>query len=136
VTSRPPKILVIKSDTSELKNVEVFVNELFTEKKIPRKYFNNVLLCISEAVINSFEHGNKNITHKKVSIFADCKAGLLTVKVMDEGEGFIIDSIPNPLLSENIKNESGRGIHIIKTLSDQIEYSNNSNCIQFKIKCK
>ena len=38
----PPKILVIKSDTSELNNVEVFVKELFTENNIPRKNFNKV----------------------------------------------------------------------------------------------
>jgi len=136
VIIKTPKILTIKSDISELKNVESFVNKLFMSNNIPPKHFNNVLLCVSEAVVNSIQHGNKNDANKKVSIFADCESESIIVKVKDEGEGFNFEDIPDPSLKENLKNESGRGIHIIKALSEQIEYCNKSNSIQFKIKCK
>lgn len=136
MTNKSPKILVIKSNISELKNVEVFINEVFDAHHINRKNFNNVLLCISEAVINSIEHGNKNDAKKKVSIFVDCESELICVQVTDEGEGFDMHEIPDPMLKENVKKESGRGIHLIKALSEQIEYVNKSNSIQFKIKCK
>lgn len=134
--TKTPKILTIKSDISKLRNVESFVNELFIANNLPTKHFNNVLLCISEAVVNSIQHGNKNDANKKVSIFADCESESIVVKVKDEGEGFSFEDIPDPTLIDNLKNESGRGIHIIKALSEQIEYCNRSNSIQFKIKCK
>jgi len=129
----PPKILVIKSDTSELNNVEVFVKELFTENNIPRKYFNKVFLCFSEAVVNSIEHGNKNDCNKEVCIFADFEEQTISVEIRDEGDGFKLEEVTDPTSAENIKMESGRGLHIIRSLSEQIEC--NKNSIQFKIEC-
>ena len=102
----PPKILVIKSDTSELNNVEVFVKELFTENNIPGKYFNKVFLCVSEAVVNSIEHGNKNDCNKEVRIFADCESETISVEVKDEGDGFIIEALYPYRLSNTTKNKA------------------------------
>ncbi len=135
MASNPPRLLVIKSDISELKNVEIFVNEIFTECNISNKYFNKVYLCISEAVINSIEHGNKNDKNKKVSISADYKKNKLDIEVKDEGNGFNFELIDDPTKPENRKKESGRGIFIIKSLSKQIEYNEKGNSIHFKIEC-
>ncbi len=135
MTGNPPKILVIKSDISELKNVEVFVNEIFTECNIESKYFNKVYLCISEAVINSIEHGNKYDKNKKVSIIAGYEKSRLNIEVKDEGKGFNLKLVEDPTTSENRKKESGRGIFIIKSLSKQIEYNKKGNSIHFKIEC-
>lgn len=134
ILGNPPKVLVIKSDISELKNVEVFVKELFTENNIPVRFFNKVLLCISEAVLNSIEHGNKNDCNKEVCIFANCELKTISVEIKDEGDGFNLEEVADPTSAENIKRESGRGLHIIRSLSEQIEY--NKNSIQFKIECK
>lgn len=134
--SNPPKILVIKSNKSELAIVKVFVNELFVNNKISIKYFNKVFLCISEAVVNSIEHGNKNDSNKKISIFTDCESESVYVEIKDEGEGFNLEKIEDPTCIENIKKETGRGLHIIKSLSEQIEYNWEKKSIQFKIECK
>ncbi len=133
--NNPPKILVIKSEFSELKNVEGFVNEIFTECNIAHKYFNKVYLCVSEAVINSIRHGNKFNKEKEVSIVANYGNKKLNIEVTDEGEGFNINRIKNPIDKKNIKNESGRGIFIIKLLSKQIEYNEKGNSVHFKIEC-
>jgi serine/threonine-protein kinase RsbW len=126
---------VIKSDISELKNVEIFVNEIFTECNISNKYFNKVYLCISEAVINSIEHGNKKDKNKKVSIIANYEENRLNIKVKDEGNGFNLKLVEDPTTPENIRKELGRGIFIIKSLSKQIEYNKKGNSIHFKIEC-
>ncbi|HQT92945.1 MAG TPA: ATP-binding protein, partial [Candidatus Kryptobacter bacterium] len=42
--------------------------------------------------------------------------------VEDEGGGFNPDSIPDPLLPENLLKPSGRGIHIIRSLMDQVDF--------------
>ena len=134
--SNPRKILVIKSDISELKNVEIFVNKLFVDYFISYKYFNKVYLCISEAVVNSINHGNRNDKNKVVSIIADCDANELSVEIKDEGEGFNLDKVKDPTDGANLMKETGRGIHIIKSLSEQIEYNRKGNSIHFKIECK
>lgn len=134
--ARPPKLLVIKSDISELEKVKNFIVEIFKEYDLAQKYFNKIYVCVSEAVVNSIKHGNKNDENKTVSIGIDCDLKEINVLIEDEGEGFDIKKVKDPTLRENIKNESGRGIFIIKNLSDKLEYNDKGNCIQFKIECK
>lgn len=134
--TRPPKILVIKSDVTELKKVEDFVINIFIEYELDKKYFNKTYLCISEAVINSIRHGNKSDLNKQVFIVADCIETEIIIQIEDEGEGFDIKKVKNPTLKENVNKESGRGIFIIKNLSDGIEYNDKGNRVQLKMECK
>jgi len=133
---RAPKILVIKSDKSELKKVEIFLSDVFSEFHLTRNYFNKTLLCVSEAVINSIEHGNRFDRKKLVTIKIECSKNELHVEINDEGEGFDLKVVDDPTKKENIIKESGRGIHIIKSLSDSLKYNKKGNSIQLKIECK
>ena len=128
-------IIVIRSKKSELKKVDLFLQQIFTEYKLPENCFNKVFLCISEAVINSIEHGNKGNNQKKVSIGIDCVLKEIDVAIKDEGDGFNIHELKNPTDENNILKESGRGIHIIKSISENCQFNKVGNCIQFKIKC-
>lgn len=132
----PPEILVIKSDVTELKKVENFLKDIFSEYNLEQKYFIKLYLCISEAVVNSIKHGNKNDENKTVLIVLDCDIEEINVQIEDEGEGFDFNNIKDPTSNENLKNESGRGIFIIRNLSDKMEYNEKGNIIQFKIECK
>jgi serine/threonine-protein kinase RsbW len=136
VINRPPKILVIKSDVAELKKVENFLTDFFRGYNLEQKYFNKIYLCISEAVVNSIKHGNKNDQNKTVSIGMDFDKQEINVLIEDEGDGFDINKIKDPTSKANLNDESGRGIFIIKTLTDKIEYNGKGNRIQFKIECK
>jgi len=135
VIIRPPKILVINSDVIELKKVETFLTDIFREYNLEKKYFNKVYVCISEAVVNSIKHGNKNDRNKSVSIEVNCDMHEINIMIEDEGDGFDRNHISDSTSGENLKNESGRGIFIIKTLTNQIEYNEKGNRVQFKIKC-
>ncbi len=132
---RPPKILVIKSDKSELKKVESFLKDIFKEYNVNQINFNKIYLCVSEAVINSIKHGNKKDNSKNVTIEAAFSENEIIVHVEDEGEGFDMEKINEPTSKENIRSESGRGIFIIKNLSKNMEYNEKGNRIQFKIEC-
>lgn len=131
-----PEILTIKSDKSELKKTEDFLLSFFRKNKLSEEHFNRVFLCLSEAVINSIQHGNENDKNKQVSIQVDCNREFITIEICDEGDGFDYNIIENPTLKRNIKKESGRGIHIIKSLSNELEFKEKGKCIQFKMECK
>lgn len=133
---KAPKILVIKSDKSELIKVELFLSDVFNEFHLSRHNFNKTLLCVSEAVINSIEHGNQYDRNKFVTIQIECKRKELHAEINDEGEGFDLKMVEDPTKMDNIKRESGRGIHIIRSLSDSIRYNKKGNQIQLKIECK
>jgi serine/threonine-protein kinase RsbW len=136
VITRPPKILVIKSDVAELKKVEDFLINIFNEYQIEKKYFNKVYLCLSEAVINAIKHGNKKDLTKTVTIIVECDKKEMDIRIEDEGEGFNVNDVEDPTLYENKKKESGRGIFIIKKLMDKMQYNEKGNRVQFKIECK
>lgn len=134
--NKPPKILVIKSDVAELKKVEDFIINIFNDNNLELKYFNKIYLCVSEAVLNSIKHGNKNDLQKNVSIKIDFDTEQFKIQVEDEGDGFDINMIEDPTKRKNLKNEEGRGIFIITKLSEQIEYNKKGNLVQFNIDCK
>jgi len=129
-----PKILSIKSDKTELEKVEDFLSNVFIENKLPLQYFNKVLLCVTEAVINSIDHGNKNDNRKNVYIEVKCYNNDIDVKIKDEGCGFDIDNLDDPTNAKNLKKETGRGIHIIRSLSDEFQFEDKGNCVRFKLK--
>jgi len=126
-------ILVIQSSKEELKRAEDFLHGFFDEHEIPLDMFNRVYLCLSEAVLNSIQHGNRKDHDKHVYIKTRCADGSLFLEVQDEGKGFDYSHLENPTKRNNIKKESGRGIHIIKSLSDGIEFLRHGTCIRFKI---
>jgi serine/threonine-protein kinase RsbW len=127
------EILTIESDKKELVKVEAFLRNIFESKQLPEDSFNKVLLCISEAVINSIEHGNRNTKGKKVSVVVNCQENDMVVEVTDEGEGFDFDRIPDPTADENIKKERGRGIFIIRSVSNMLIFKDKGKCVEFKI---
>lgn len=134
--NRPPEILVIKSDVEELKKIEKFIINIFDKFNLEQKYFNKIYLCITEAALNSIKHGNKNDVTKNVSIKIDCDNKQLRIEIEDEGDGFDLDKVKDPTKKINLKNEEGRGIFIIKNLSEQMKYNNKGNLVQFNIDCK
>lgn len=134
--SKPPNILIIKSVSTELDRVESFVADIFEYHQFSHKCFNAVFLCISEAVTNSIVHGNKEDHKKKVELNVDCKHHLIQVQITDEGEGFDIEDIPDPTHKDNIRKETGRGIHIIKSIAQKVSLNEKGNSLRFEIVCK
>ena len=133
--NRPPEILVIQSETSELKKVESFLETFFDKNNLSKMYFNKLYLCVSEAVINSIKHGNKNDKEKCVTLKISFFEHEVSVLIEDEGDGFDRNAVQNPTLVDNIRKESGRGIFIIKSITENLEFNEKGNSIQFKIKC-
>ncbi len=134
--TRVSKILVINSDKSELVKVERFIVKIFEENNLNKMHFNRTMLCVSEAVINSIEHGNKNDISKPVTIIVECDLDHIYVRIKDEGGGFDLSKVSDPTMRQNLKKESGRGIHIIRSLSDSLKYNRIGNSVQLKIECK
>jgi serine/threonine-protein kinase RsbW len=131
--SKDPEILAIKSDKKELEKVENFLLQIFEKEEIPKTCFNKVYLCISEAVINSIEHGNKNNKDKQVDIQINCMHGNICIEIHDEGDGFDYKLIEDPTLNNNIRKERGRGIHIMRSLCSKVEFRNEGKCVEIKI---
>lgn len=78
-------------------------------------------MAVRESVVNAVVHGNCYNEHKKVRLSVSKQPDRLVIAVADEGKGFDIDSLPDPLAQENLLNQSGRGIFLMKTFMDEFE---------------
>jgi serine/threonine-protein kinase RsbW len=126
--------IVVTSNDFNLKQVEMFVIEIFDYLKLNKSLFNKVLLCVNEAVINSISHGNRYDIDKYVTVQSYFCKEYLYFRIVDEGEGFNFKDLADPTTDKNILKENGRGIFIIKKISDAIFFRERGNIIEFKIK--
>jgi serine/threonine-protein kinase RsbW len=127
------KEIKINSVTLNLNQVEMFLKDIFNRLKLHEDIFNKVLLCVNEAVINSISHGNRFDQNKIIVVQSFFCKEYLYFRIIDEGDGFDFNDLPDPTSEENIFKETGRGIFIIKNISDEISFQDKGNVIEFKI---
>jgi len=121
--------------SSVIENLSVVENMVDTISKkqiINEEMIGNVMVCVTEAVTNAIEHGNKNDKNKNIYLNYKQTDNKLIFKIKDEGNGFDYKNIPDPTLPENIEKEDGRGIFLIKNLADELEFNDNGSEIVFK----
>ena len=78
-------------------------------------------MAVREAAVNAVVHGNRYNARKKVHLSVSRAPERLTVVIGDEGEGFEMDAIPDPLAPDNLLRQSGRGLLLIRAFVDEFE---------------
>jgi serine/threonine-protein kinase RsbW len=79
-------------------------------------------MSVRESVTNAMQHGNKLDQSKKVDIRFEVSPNQLEICGRDQGKGFHIVGLPNPLDPENLLKPSGRGIFYIRSFMDEVEF--------------
>jgi serine/threonine-protein kinase RsbW len=72
-------------------------------------------------------HGNYNDEDKKVKVEVAKEDQKVIFIVSDEGKGFDFDNLPDPTAPENIEKPDGRGIFLMKNLSDEVNFDLNGS---------
>ncbi|WP_251621269.1 ATP-binding protein [Odoribacter lunatus] len=117
--------LTISSEVGNIVRVENFIESFIETFDLKSELFGKISLPVIEAVNNAILSGNKLIPEKKVILEAWQENNRLYVSVQDEGEGFDYTHIPDPTLPDNIEKVAGRGLYVMKTLSDELLFENN-----------
>lgn len=110
----------ISSVPANLRIVEKIVDEISAEEELNQDMYGKVLIATVEAVNNAIIHGNKSNPEKFVDVMFKREYNKLEIIVEDEGDGFDYKNIPDPTAPENIENIHGRGVFLIKRLSDEV----------------
>jgi len=87
----------------------------------------NLFVALDEAFVNAVKHGNKFDSGKRVRIIAEVSRAEAKFTIEDEGEGFDVNSIPDPLDPENLFKTSGRGVLFIYNIMDEVKYNDRGN---------
>ena len=78
-----------------------------------------ISMAVRESVINAIQHGNRLDRGKKVQLSFVVERKQVVVTVVDQGDGFDVNSIPDPRLENNLLKSAGRGIFLIRTFMDE-----------------
>jgi serine/threonine-protein kinase RsbW len=90
----------------------------------------NLFIALDEAFVNAVKHGNKFDAAKNVRITAEVSATEARFTVEDEGEGFDVNAIPDPLDPVNLFKTSGRGVLLIHNIMDEVRYNERGNRLE------
>jgi serine/threonine-protein kinase RsbW len=110
------------SDPEEVNKLDAFVDRITHQYHLTDEVSCNIRLSLTEAVVNAIVHGNQADATKKVSIKLTKQTKALTICVCDEGIGFNPETIPDPTTPHRITMCGGRGIFLMRNLSNRCNF--------------
>ncbi len=87
----------------------------FSEDDVP-----GIGMAVRECAANAVVHGNRYSQRKKVRLTIRT-GGTLEILIADEGDGFSLEDVPDPLAEENLLKQSGRGMLLIRAFVDEFD---------------
>lgn len=100
----------------------------------------NIKVILNELLVNAIRHGCKNDVSKAVTINCSIREdGRLVLRIIDEGNGYDYCSILEQeicdifSLDDNMK-ECGRGILIVRSLCEDLNFNDEGNEIEVVLK--
>jgi len=121
--------LSLESRPENISSIERFVEEICDYYNINDTYFGNILIALTEAFNNALIHGNQSDPARNIEIVFESKPKGLSFTVKDEGAGYDLDEVPDPLDLET-ETETGRGLFLIRALSDKVEIDDGGSKVE------
>ncbi|SFA77835.1 serine/threonine-protein kinase RsbW [Algoriphagus aquimarinus] len=115
----------IPSLIENIKIIESFIDNARENFEINDDIYGNIMISVTECISNAIIHGNQGDKNKLVHLELTLEEELLLFTIQDEGEGFDYNLLKDPTAPENIEKIGGRGIFLIKHLSDDVKFEEN-----------
>jgi serine/threonine-protein kinase RsbW len=126
--------LRIPSKPESLLLVERMVEDVCDVLGVKEDVYGNILLSVTEAVNNAIQHGNKYDLSKVVEISFYKTDKVLSFIIKDEGIGFDYNLLKDPTDPANLESPHGRGVFLMRNLSDSVEFDNNGREVKIGFK--
>lgn len=122
--------IVIPSITENIRIIESFIDNAKDRFNLDDDIYGNIMIAVTESVNNAIMHGNKNDKSKNVTLSLSLNQNIINFTIIDEGKGFDYQNLPDPTSPENIDKPSGRGIFLMKHLSDEVNFKNAGSRVE------
>lgn len=150
--------IVLENDITLLQSLVIYIQQqlkalhLFHESERIR-----IGVALEEALMNAYYHGNLEVSSKlreedydeyyslaklrcsqspyadrKITVHCKFEPQQMEVTVTDEGPGFDPSILPDPRDPENLERPSGRGVLLMKTFLDEVEYNGKGNQVRMR----
>ena len=113
-----------------------------------------VSVALREAIVNAMLHGNLGLSsdlkeenpdafdalaaerrtqspyqERRVRVIVTETPGVVTYVVSDDGPGFDVEKVPDPMDPANLERTSGRGLFLIRTFMDEVTHTDGGRTI-------
>ena len=120
----------VPSITENIRMIESFIDNAKERYQLDDDIYGNIMIAVTEAVNNSIKHGNGSDKSKNVFLSLSLHENLIQFIIMDEGSGFDYEHLPDPTAPENIEKPGGRGIFLMKHLSDEVNFKEKGRIVE------
>jgi len=120
----------IPSLIENIRVVESFIDNSKEKFNIEDDIYGNIMVAVTESVNNAIRHGNKFDKDKNVLLSLFVEQDCIKFEIEDEGNGFNYEALSDPTSPENLENPGGRGIFLMRNLSDEVEFQNEGRKVQ------
>ncbi|MCA9090616.1 MAG: ATP-binding protein [Planctomycetaceae bacterium] len=144
---------VIPTDLSLVQAVIVYVQNVARRiSGVSESVLSRLGIGLEEALLNSIIHGNLEISSelrqdcsdtyrqtiakrvrerpycdRQVTVSVSLRGDQLTCQITDEGPGFDVNAVPDPTTPEYLERPSGRGLLLMRSFLDAVEYNSKGN---------
>ncbi len=95
----------------------------------------NLRVALGEALANAILYGNREDPDRSVRVTAELRPGEAIITVEDEGEGFDPDAVADPTRPEHRDRSHGRGLFLLRSLTDEVRYNERGNVVTLVVRC-
>ena len=117
----------IPSLSENIRIVESFIDNAKDKYQINDDIYGNIMIAVTESVNNAIKHGNNSMKDRNVELSLNFDDSTLKFVVSDQGDGFDYQNLPDPTAPENLDKPGGRGIFLMRHLSDEVSFQNNGS---------
>jgi serine/threonine-protein kinase RsbW len=127
----------VPSIMENIRMIESFIDNAKDRFHLDDDIYGNIMIAVTEAVNNAIKHGNSNDKGKNVHLSLSLDESMIKFVIKDEGTGFDYINLPDPTAPENLEKPGGRGIFLMKHLSDEVEFKDQGRevVLSFYVNC-
>ncbi|MCD6218489.1 SpoIIE family protein phosphatase [bacterium] len=110
-----------------------FIEEIMErakQRKISRNEIYAIRLSLNETLANAHKHGNHGDPYLDINISYLITDDKFSMIVKDEGIGFDHEALPDPTVEENLLLPHGRGVFLMRSMMDDVEFNDVGNSIK------
>lgn len=119
----------VPSLMENIRMIESFIDNAKERFHLDDDIYGNIMIAVTEAVNNAIKHGNDNNKSKNVFLSLSLDESLIKFTIKDEGKGFDYQHLPDPTSPENLEKPGGRGIFLMKHLSDEVDFKDEGRTV-------
>jgi serine/threonine-protein kinase RsbW len=122
--------MTIPSDFTAARKAHKEILEAVVENGFKGHAIFAIKLSVEEVLMNAVKHGNRLDASKQVYIEAAVTPEKFEITVEDEGAGFNPANVPDPRCEENLEKVDGRGLLLIRSYMDDVEYTHGGRKVR------